>query len=127
MGLWKELGSGPRGSIFHFAWRSDCVEAVQLVPSKVPLLGVTHKSFCKLGPCYASHTAAVTGDDHCVVTEQRVTPLRGWATAEAAAAVAAGGSGGKHGGMLGSSPPNSFGYELLKFMHGNVQKVSGWL
>ncbi|GAX78465.1 hypothetical protein CEUSTIGMA_g5904.t1 [Chlamydomonas eustigma] len=155
-GVWRGVGAGPEGALYHIGWREDHLEAVQLVCSTPKLNPLPRASLFCLGPGHPHVVADLVGarDSHCVVKEYRrlgSTVGSGGSSAiralpevvEAAAAVAAGqglsrwtkgacissSAGFRRGGadlgnevLLGSSPPDSFGFHLAHFMKSSVAR-----
>ncbi|KAI8473524.1 MAG: hypothetical protein J3K34DRAFT_518828 [Monoraphidium minutum] len=135
VGMWTgPLSDGPRGTLFRCSWEADCVAVTQLAPSKCFRRAPPRRVLLRLGPGHAQHTfsvidgagggAGAAANRSCLVREQRAPPRRGGsARAEAAAAVATGGGHSSSAGPLGSSPPSSFGFELLQFMQGTMAQT----
>uniref|UniRef100_A0A383V8X1 Uncharacterized protein n=1 Tax=Tetradesmus obliquus TaxID=3088 RepID=A0A383V8X1_TETOB len=132
VGVWHQAGEAdsPAGALFSFRWAPSGIEVVRLQPRRQYTTDIAHERLCMLGPGHARFEGdLVVGGTKCVLRdygssrEQHCSggsPPGGGSclrvsAAEAAACVAA---------PLGSSPGASsgFGYELLRFMQGTVQK-----
>jgi hypothetical protein len=75
----------------------------------------------QLGPSHPSNTAELLDNHHCLVRVHQAGSRRQAApSAQAEAAAGAAVWGRDHSPVLGSSPPNSFGYEFVRFMHNSV-------
>ncbi len=78
-----------------------------------------------LGPAHPRNTAELLDNQHCLVRVEHELSRRQSAPSAEAEAAAAGAVWGRDSSpVLGSSPPNSFGYEFVRFMHNSVQARS---
>jgi hypothetical protein len=127
IGMWTGVGAGPRGALYRCAWAADGVVVQQVAPVRSFSAQPPVTTLFELGPCFPRLTFSVIEGSgnaarRCIIREQRAAVRRGSsAAAEAAAAVAAGGGhASPSAAPMGSSPPSSFGFQLLQFMQGNV-------